>query len=458
MTSPSPRARVSSDSRTARRARAACGLWVTALLLGCGERVVRVDAPGLERAKAWVVAVHDEQRSTLYAQEVLGDAPVLSFEIDSLGAYDVHAVLYSQTLADLGFAPGELLTVEDEPRVPVPQGVAEQALTKDASGTPTGWVETTARPAWLSALRVRGEASRCTEFAVTPLDVVPTAAPNNNWGFAIASGDEVVAGTDLGELFAIDGNGHARPLASPPQPLQATAASLDGRGGVWVGDTFGRLWFGDVRKAPAAWVLRSAFTPVGRIDFMDLSPDGSEVVVLTRDGAIAAYSVETDAWRVLHRVQGDGGNRGGVVALGANDFIVGGPFANTITRIRGGEVTLETVGAEAGVTALRRVPGIGVVLGSGLGELFVRRGDRWEALPPSGSRFWVLGMAPLDAGFVFGSPYGSFGQYVSEAESCPLTTPVSFFIRFIVPLGDRLVLLGESLAPPAPGGAVLVRR
>ena len=428
------------------------------LLGGCGEQVVRVDVPGLERARAWIVAVRDEQRTTLYAQEVAGDEPVLSFEIDSLGEYDVQAVLYSETLAELGFAAGELPTVDDEPRVPVPQGVAEHTLTKDAKGEPTGWVESPARPAWLSAVQIRGEASRCARFSVTSLDVVPTASRNNNWGFAVTSGSEVVAGTDLGELFTIDVSGHATAISGPPEVLRATASVLDGQGGIWLGDTFGRLWFGDVEKAPSTWALRAGFTPVGRIDYMDLSPDGTELVVLTRDGAVAAYSIATDAWRVLHRLQVDAGGRGGVLALGPDDFLAGGPFANTVTRIRGGVAEQEVVGAEAGVTSLREVPGIGIVLGSGLGELFVRRGERWEPLPTSGSRFWVLGMAPLDAGFLFGSPYGSLGQYVTETEACPLTAPVSFFIRFIVPLQGRMVLLGESLAPPAPGGAVLTRR
>lgn len=419
---------------------------------------MRVDVPGLERARAWIVAVRDEQRTTLHAQEVAGGEPVLSFEIDSLGEYDVQAVLYNETLAELGLTAGELPTVDDEPRVPVPQGVAEHTLTKGPTGEPTGWVESPARPTWLSALHIRGEASRCARFSVTSLDVVPTASRNNNWGFAVVAGSEVVAGTDLGELFTIDVSGHATAIGGPPEVLRATASVLDGQGGIWVGDTFGRLWFGVADKAPSTWALRPGFTPVGRIDYMDLSPDGTELVVLTRDGAVAAYSIAADTWRVLHRLQTDAGGRGGVLALGPDDFLAGGPFANTVTRIRGGVAEQEVVGAEAGVTSLREVPGIGIVLGSGLGELFVRRAERWEALPASGSRFWVLGMAPLDAGFLFGSPYGSLGQYVNETEACPLTTPVSFFIRFIVPLEGRMVLLGESLAPPAPGGAILTLR
>lgn len=437
---------------------AIAGAWAAGLLTGCGEQVVRVDVPGLERARAWIVAVRDEQRTKLYAQEVVGDEPVLSFEIDSLGEYDVQAVLYGEALAELGFTAGELPIVTDDPRVPVPQGIAERSLAKDAEGRPTGWVESPSRPAWLSAVNVRGVASRCTRFSVTSIDAIPTADRNNNWGFAVVSGPEVVAGTDLGELFEIDTSGHARAIAGPPEGLRATAAVPDDRGGIWVGDTFGRLWFGNVEKAPSTWMLRGGFSSVGRIDYMDLSPDGTVMGVLTRDGAVASYTIATDTWRVLHRLQTDGGGRGGVLALGPDDFIAGGPFANTVTRIRGGFAEQEMVGAEAGVTSLREVPGIGVVLGTGLGEVFVRRDGRWEALPASGSRFWVLGMAPLDTGFVFGSPYGSFGQYVTPAEACPLTTPVSFFIRFIVPLEDRLVLLGESLAPPAPGGAVLTRR
>ncbi len=440
------------------------GLAALSGVAGCGPGVARVDTPTLTGAASLVIGVERDARVELHAIDLDAGEPALRLEVESLGDYALYAVVYQETLADLGLTAGPIPVVADEPSKPLEAGLHEYVVSKDADGRPVTWALAESRPSWLASARVRGAPSPCTRFAVVPFDAVPMAAITNEWTFAAAAGDRVVAGTGFGELYHVDAQGHAVLLEQPDQGLlRPTASAAQPDGTLWIGDELGRLWRGAVDAEPKTWTLVSALTPVGGIDFMDVAPDGSEVLVLARFGTVAVYTPRTDTWRVVRDVIADEElgtqRRAGVVWLGPDDYLAGFSSSKQAVRMRGNAVEYEDLNARAGITSMRRVPGVGIVAGTGEGELFVRESARWLPLPDSGSRLWVLGTAAFGAsGLVFGSPYGSFGYYPTRDAVCPLTAPVSFFIRFIVPIGDRLVLLGESLAPPAPGGAVLVPR
>lgn len=428
-------------------------------LLACSD-TVQVDLPSLSGAHTLLLVTDDGEAVRVHAYAVDEGEPVLRFDVASLEDLAAYALIYTESVAELGLAAGELEVVTDEPKKPLEHGVTEYALVLDDAQRTTSWAPSPARPEWVASVGLRGTPSPCTRFAVRPLDVLPENDLRNEWGFAVPEDDHVVAGTSFGELYRIGSTGQAT-LLEPPDDgvLQATAGIHDAERRPWIGDLFGRLWRGEPGSQPKSWRIVSGSTPVSRIDFMDVAPDGSEVLVLARDGTVALFTTATERWRVLHRIRTEDDSttrKGGVVWLGPDDYLAAGPFEAAIDHLRGATVVQESTGAQAGITSLRRVEGVGVIAGSGQGEVFVRQSARWQPYPTSGSLLWVLGTAAYEGGLVFGSPYGNFGQYPRTDVACPLTTPVSFFIRFITPVGADLVLLGEGLAPPAPGGAVLV--
>jgi hypothetical protein len=70
----------------------------------------------------------------------------------------------------------------------------------------------------------------------------------------------------------------------------------------------------------------------------------------------------------------------------------------------------------------------------------------------------VLSIAAFRGGLVFGSPYGGFGQFAPDDTACPLSSPVSFTIRYLTTVGGNVLLLGESLSERGALGTVLIPR
>jgi len=429
--------------------------------LGCGVRTAAVTPPDLAGAASLVLAVRDGAHLELEAFSLVDTPrPALRTQVEALDAYEMYALVYEESLATLGLAPGPLVLVMDDPQQPLPTAAHEYAVIKDPEGLPASWQLSESRPAAISAAHVRGTPSPCAKFTQISLSREPAAMPNNTWAFAFPRTDGVVvAGTRQGELFEIDRDGN---VATIPQNgfFLPSSGAVDPSGTLWVGDEFGELWRGEKDSKPETWQRVAQLSPLSNIDFMDVAPDGSEVVVLSRGGAIARWS-EAAGWTYLGALESATGSTpagGGILRLGADDVLAVSPSQRDVTRIRGGNTEVETLEAMSAFTSLVRIESLGIVLGSGLGELFVRRGERWMSLGPSGSAFWVLGPISYDGGFLWGSPYGNMGEYIAD-EFCPLFAPVNFTVRLLVPLGDGdLLALGESLAPPSPQGSILRRK
>lgn len=120
--------------------------------------------------------------------------------------------------------------------------------------------------------------------------------------------------------------------------------------------------------------------------------------------------------------------------------------APTIGRISlNGEARQEVVDIPDGVLSIKVIEGQGVVLGSGRGAFFFRRGTSWELIGGDYG-WWAVDMTPFPDGFIFLLASGTIGQYrEGRPDLCETYSVLGFINDGKLATVGRDVVVGGSI-------------
>ncbi|MCC7387090.1 MAG: hypothetical protein IT384_34975 [Deltaproteobacteria bacterium] len=366
-----------------------------------------------------------------------------------------EALLYSETLADLGLPSGPLeLSPEgrpvDEGRLLTPD-VYIAAIDASASVS-----------AWTRAERVGDE--------VAALGL----------GQRVCSGleaERVVVDPELGVVRILErlpdgrallGNrahftivdvagGVTRVETDPPLlGREATAAVVAGNGRVLIGDERGQVWEGALEGARLTATLTVTSSPAARVLWMDGARDGSsEAFLLLLDGTFLRYDGATlERLDTLALANEESQSR--VLFVGPREAIAFSRSEGEIVRYRQGRVSREPFGLSPfpiralGPIAGAQVAGETVVGGDGF--IGVHRDGRWVPHVDPGSAI-VYGLAPYRDGFL-ALMLSGVREYAPQFGLCEIVAAVGDEQRFAVLLGP--LSDGAALVAGDESGSALV--
>lgn len=429
------------------------------LLAGCYgvniEQVAPPLSPG-DGVRSVVLALEADELLEVYAVEVVEgtlEAPVeLSRRLPRGADVHVEALRYTQVLAQLGLPAGRLTESLSPTSGPLPESLPVLGLSLRAQEGAGTWAELSSRSQQLAAFRVERPPTACARFE-GELVMLDTPAPPI-WAV------EAEPGVPWLGLHPYDDDVALRlgPDATTRHPL-----GFEGRTGLPLGD--GRVLLGtydsslrfvrltpavalekEVRLSEPATVQAVAGSTTTQ-DYFVLSIDG---VLFHFDGTRVEVVYRTSQPRAV-RISGD------VLWAGPAEALVTWHSENGVVRVKkrdgGWSWTLEELpGAVSAPLTSAHTP-LGVVVANGDGEFFVER-DRgnWVSIPGSPAALRIQTIEAYGDGFVYGSSYGTMGQYLPAEGYCPIGSigQQDVDVKRILVMRDGSVVAMGSDDPPRP--------
>ncbi|MCK6552904.1 hypothetical protein L6R52_44180 [Myxococcota bacterium] len=396
--------------------------------LGC-VRTEELVLPPLPDGGAGIIAhvVDGDVEALIGVDLELGGGGAAAFLVTPTSRF--YAFLYPCARASVGFERGPLPTTYVPPKT-------DLVYAFDPAVPGAQWVRTDERPRGLEYV----EPSRCTRFVSAALFALPGTEVGPPPQFAVALDDErvLVGGTSYGpisgtqEVFWVASReGFEQVILSGKPGTHAGWLAPDGRlfllrGGGGISE--GRLGGTFTVTSSLSWVAPRdlyAARMTGRVR------DGEvELFVVTERGTFEWF--DGAEWHLLHRSEGCGEidcGHGAVVALPSGDVLAAIPGAEPyVHRFVDGRLEREAFTNLEGpflrrVKHLTHVPGWGTILGTILGELYLKRGDTldpdepWEQLERPGLN-GVVGLGTFERSAVWVSEGALLERPVDSSERC----------------------------------------
>jgi hypothetical protein len=416
---------------------------LASLATACSERItVFIEPPPSGSARALVVAVQGEDALNVRAIAIEdGIAPI---EVEGANGAALEALVYDDALSALGLAEGALEaseTPEQGEALPLPNRVFALIV----GGRSVGWTEQTAISDRVAEFRTKSAVSQCASFEAKVV-ALETAGDVE---YAIAVGDDVaVLGTSDGLTYKLDRAGNLRRLTLQPTK-QLTAAVRGELGDLWFATREGELLTGSLDPAGETLTVTPVGTSPARGRTQWLSAgvsdeDGLEIFSMTNGGAFERWSRR--AFTSIHQFPESMSIEllAGVGWVGPKEGVAVYRSSTYVARWLAGEATFEDTGAIGFLTSIGHIPRLGTVAGTSEGAFYLDVGGRWEQLASSPLSLPVNAIVPYEDGFLYGAPFGNFGQYRPRHGFCEMTQPAPHWIYDIVPVGDGFLLIGRN--------------
>lgn len=434
-------------------------LLALGLLGGCYAVSVEQIAPPLspgDGVRSVVLALEADELLEVYAVEVVEgalEAPVeLSRRLPRGADVHVEALRYTQGLAQLGLPAGRLTESLSPTSGPLPESLPVLGLRLRAQEGAGTWAELAERSQKLAAFRVERPPTACARFEG---DVVMLDSPGQPmWGLEVEPGVPWLGlhPSDDDVALRIGPDGTTR----HPLGFKGRTALPLGDGQVWLGAYDSQLR--RVRLAPSVSLEQAVRLPepatvmaiagsTTASDYFVLSIDG---VLFHFDGTRAEVVYRTSQPRTV-RVSGD------VLWAGPAEALVTWHSERGVVRVKQREgawtSTIEELPGAVSSPLTSALTPLGVVVANGDGEFYVERGrGNWQPIPGSPAALRIQTIEAYGEGFVYGSSYGTMGQYLPAEGYCPLRTIGQQDVdlkRMLVMRDGSLIAMGAD-DPPRP--------
>ena len=427
-------------------------LLLALLPAGCARTPSFVGLPELGGMQSAIVAQSTSFETTLIAIDPSQDFSAIEW---TLSDSTVEVLGYRRSLSALGLEVGPIPVVSDTPSRGLPTQDALFRL-ENNHGQPGDWTVSQERSSGLAAAKIRGAPPVCASFDLQPLNI--TASNANRWGIYALR-------TDGRAALSVYPDG-ASYLVSPDgsieehHTLDFSASATDEEGRLWAITAEGDLFVGNASVAPDVlrFVSRGVLGAIPTALAAGRDPGGSDEAYVMTNG-FGFYRYARGGWELLFNFPEREATlaEGDVERLGPGEALAVGPFSDAVVHYSEGMVSSETTPSSQGLTLVKWVPSVGLVLGAGTGEFFLRRGpNMYEPIPGSPTHAWSLALAPFGDGFVVGGPFGAFMQYTKAGGFCEPIAPVPATITGILPFGGSLIVVGDPhQAGASPSAAVM---
>jgi hypothetical protein len=411
-------------------------------LTACGTSTVEVAAPDLTEARSMVLAVSALGRFEVHAIDL---AAPESIEIRALSSADrilIEAFLYSLPLAELGISAGLLSSdpggrALEDPSTGILRAFRAEGL---EDGELAQWSEAVELSNEARAFRLPRGPTPCASFEriVISLEVRDRAA------FVLPLDDRrAIASTLGGSTFVVTSSG-----STPSTPLTEFQPSSGARIGeeLWIASAAGSLATVTVTSTGGlALERRGQRATAGRTWWLSGGASGSsaEVLSLSFEGVVERFFAGRST--ILHRFPGNAGSSrlAGLSWTGPGRALAVSSSTRELVRVTGDDVSGEQAPGRATPTSVAHLPSLGDLYGDSSGAIFLDRGEGWSALSGNPARLRIMSFAEYEDGFVFGSEFGNFAQYVDGFGFCPLEQHAGYDLRIIRRIGQDLVLFGD---------------
>lgn len=360
--------------------------------------------------------------------------------LDAAEALRITALRLPAPLADLGLQPGMV-----EPRAPaemgrpLPQASAISVLELPPKVDRSEWRDQAALPTSLVGLTVRrGDSRLCQRFIVTetPFDSAEEVV------FIAGLTTLALVGDNAGRIYAVQPDGSWQLIESIlPRSILTTQLASDGRH--WVGGVGGQIR----RVLLGQTGVRAGFTvtfapsqgPVFSLDGVYSGVGVDELFTVTHEGVFERFFA--GGWTELGRQRST--TIGGVVRTGPGEAFAA-LNQPEVLHVASGSVTAEPVsptGADA--SAIAFVPSLGVVVGTGRGEILARGPAGWELLGQSAAGVRLKLLLPYREGFLATGELGQIQQFVPGSGFCAPIARSAGTLQFGAVVGEVVILGGD---------------
>ncbi|MBI2378519.1 MAG: hypothetical protein HYV07_31260 [Deltaproteobacteria bacterium] len=285
---------------------------------------------------------------------------------------------------------------------------------------------------------------RCSSFAAHPKIDAIDAPGSSVVSYAVDLPDgSLLLGVD-GRVFRFRPEGTHDELPSTAYNLRASAASIDGRPlvfGTPEGVLYG-TWTGEsLLLAPGpAWNLAPTGQPLGDLSWM--WTDGEGVIGLTSGGRLVRTS-STGARDLYSFENAAPSHRGSFTARPDGSVALAFAGARRPVSIRGDLVSEDLGELASGPSALIDLPGVGLLSGDAIGQIFRFGGMSWEALAGSPFSFTINAMERFHDGIVIATDKGFVGELDREGFCAP-DQLIASNIRFVRVVDDGVWVVGQT--------------
>ncbi|MFO0725418.1 MAG: hypothetical protein U1E65_16665 [Myxococcota bacterium] len=397
------------------RRRAEWALWLLGLsLAGCSPRLIRwVPTPS---ASSLILLVYSGPELTSATAYEIDSGVALELSVPE-STTKVFGVAYPEPLSGLGLAPGVLSLSPVGGTLPsTPTAVALEV--KD--GIPGEWVPLSTSPPEITSLRF-GQLTPCADFSATYIHLPGTVGASPSVMVPLGT-NRALVGTNKGQFFTV-----ADAEATPRTNLSTSTPFLGGweteQGEIWLAGPAGRVMHGDPDRG---------FYAAPSMNNRELNglaitgaPPGHPFELFVVTSSVGVEHFDGTSWRILvppSAIPVDS-TRIQVVWIGPGKAAVLGLAIPRVLEVdtAGNRQTFDvSLNGPDSLFALSYVPGIGPMMGTRYGILFVRNAQGWTPLemPPSTARDDFILPYGMPGGYLVGGEGGSFLQFIAGFGYC----------------------------------------
>lgn len=416
------------------------------LVLGAcgGESTLFIELPPSEDARTLVVAVKTDRTLVLGATSLVEGEPnssILKLPVSELGAAELTALLFSETLLELGLQTGDVPQASEGEQgylLPEPRDIYSSNY---LGGEADPWTRSTMINSAVAEFRVRGtppKSKECLEFTERRFTVVSRDEPT----FCVALTTTVaLAGFEDGFTYLVDREGIRPGVMLPAGRSGANRAAHRVR----PREVYFTGWDGSTLTAdparPETLTALPQSAPGERIDFLTGSNAGEpfELLGATYEGSIQRF--DGTSWTTLRRASGRTDWRRAVSLIEPGEGVAVG-LSLGVLRVRGSTITEERVEGDD-LMSVAHIPGLGAVAGNFAGDIFLERNGVWSGFGDSPLALPVVVIAPFRGGFIAAGGAGVLVQYHPDVGYCPEVQTAHPIVKRLAVIGDAVVLLGD---------------
>jgi len=377
------------------RARIIVGAYM--VLVGCHEQVA-LPSLDLEGVRSMLVVQTDEGGTKVRGFDIEPDGLTPAWTL--AGEADVHTVGYGCSLQRLGLQPGlQSQEVSEAEEDFLPQAYFEQRLRTGQEQ----WQMATERDAVVQEALRSLPLSRQTncETWTAQLEPVDTSLPSDGHAgaaFMIGLGDgSALTASSNGYYYRVWASGQVEPLQrSWPQQPRAMHRQADGS--LWLLDAEGDLYEGTVDGTFERVATGGPPLPEFGVAHMVGPEDAQgpmELFVATSSGTISHY--DGASWRELlapSEAPRDQPRLPRLLWRGPGHMLVSG-HTSDVLEFKSGSLMRQRLSDGAAPVGINEVPGVGVLVGSRSGKIYVQQGTEWVLHGDPGIRQYTVLQKPL---------------------------------------------------------------
>ncbi|MBI4815341.1 MAG: hypothetical protein HY791_03745 [Deltaproteobacteria bacterium] len=406
---------------------------------GCGQRTLPIVLPELASVSTLVVAAYSGGE-LLEARVSALPFGILTVETEQ-ETLRIEVLAYRSTHDELGLPEGELVSSDSGRVVDLPQSAFVSNAGRAFESLPIEQLETTGR-----SFRLPPRPTPCVTFG-SRLDSTNVDAKDAN-GFALDSNRALLV--TAAALFVYDAARGAERFtwtSSPASglvhgfttPGKTHVVALDG--GVYslsLDESARTAQLHKVMEGPGLSTDETTFALDGGLD----SLGELEVFLLTSGGRfLKGARLGWTASALSLDLPPSGGRKiGDVEWIGPGEAIAVLASDRRILRWTNDATQFEDTSSTTGLMSAAVVPGLDVVVGDAESAFYAQAGAVWEPIVRSPTKFWTLSLEPFPGGFVYGNPFGNFGQYVDGHGLCELQRPMALDIERLIVLSSERIL------------------